>query len=72
MSPLPTGELLRRQKLTISDRALTVHTMINNNNNSNNNNNNNNNDDDADYLQFIHLKKLFRQNTIIIIQFLSF
>ena len=67
MSTLPTGELLRRQKLTISDRALTVHTMINNNNNNNNNNN-----DDADYLQLIHLKKLFRQNTIIIIQFLSF
>ena len=44
MSTLPTGELLRRQKLTISDRALTVHTVINNNNN-------------ADYLQFSHLKK---------------
>ena len=50
MSTLPTGELLRRQKLTISDRALTVHTVINNNNNNNNNNN-------AGYLQFIHLKK---------------
>ena len=49
MSTLPTGELLRRQKLTISDRALTVHTVINNNNNNNNNNN--------DYLQFIHFKK---------------
>ena len=45
MSTLPTGELLRRQKLTISDRALTVHTVINNNNNNN------------DYLQFIHFKK---------------
>ena len=50
MSTLPTGELLRRQKLTISDRALTVHTVINNNNNNNNNNND-------DYLQFIHFKK---------------
>ena len=49
MSTLSTGELLRRQKLTISDRALTVHTVINNNNNNNNNN--------AGYLQFIHLKK---------------
>ena len=59
MSTLPTGELLRRQKLTISDRALTVHTVINNNNNNNN----------ADYLQFIHLKKIisskhYRNNTI--------
>ena len=45
MSTLPTGELLRRQKLTVSDRALTVHTVINNNNNNN------------DYLQFIHFKK---------------
>ena len=52
MSTLPTGELLRRQKLTISDRALTVHTVINNNNNNNNKNNNN-----AGYVQFIHLKK---------------
>ena len=51
MSTLPTGELLRRQKLTISDRALTVHTVINNNNNNNNNNNK------AGYMQFIHLKK---------------
>ena len=47
MSTLPTGELLRRQKLTISDRALTVQTVINNNNNNNN-----------DYLQFIHFKKI--------------
>ena len=60
MSRPPTGELLRRQKLTISNRALTVHTVINNNNNNNNN---------ADYLQLIHLK-VFLQNNII--QFLSF
>ena len=58
MSRPPTGELLRRQKLTISNRALTVHTVINNNNNNN-----------ADYLQLIHLK-VFLQNNII--QFLSF
>ena len=58
MSTLPTGELLRRQKLTISDRALTVHTVINNNNNNNNNNN-------AGYLQFIHLKKNYFVKTLL-------
>ena len=55
MSTLPTGELLRRQKLTISDRALTVHTVINNNNNNNN----------AGYLQFIHLKKNYFVKTLL-------
>ena len=49
MSTLPTGELLRRQKLTISDRALTVYTVINNTTTTTTTTNNNNNNNNADY-----------------------